>query len=266
MEHFFAQWDRFKKDFQNNSLFIFFDYDGTLTPIVATPALAATSLETAQLLKELSALTSVRVAIISGRSLEDLKSKGKVGNIIYSGNHGFEIENEKPDFGALNDGKFQKILEELGIQLLNGLGNIGGIIIENKGWSMSIHYRLMEESHENHFYQLVQGICEPYLAKNQIKLGSGKKLWEIRPPIDWNKGKAAVWLWKKYESSTGKKFLPIYLGDDQTDEDAFRELQGHGISIRIGQSEKSAAPYYLENTDETMEFIRRILALKSRST
>ena len=88
---------------------------------------------------------------------------------------------------------------------------------------------------------------------------AGKKVLEIRPPLAWDKGKAALWLLRKQELAYGRgNVVPVYIGDDSTDEDAFEALKGRGVTVFVGPPRLSAAQYYLKQTQEVTELMKRI--------
>ena len=97
----------------------------------------------------------------------------------------------------------------------------------------------------------------PFVYHHKIKLTQGKKVFEIRPPVKWDKGKAVLWLLKKL--SKGKKDVPIYIGDDKTDEDAFLALRKKGITIRVGRSNNTYANRCIDNVNGVYKFIKSML-------
>src|SRR3990167_7536298 len=109
-------------------------------------------------------------------------------------------------------------------------------------------------------------VCRPYLKKKQIKIDSGKKVLEIKPSIEWDKGKAVLWLLAQQTRANGKnRVFPIYIGDDRTDEDVFLTLRKNGITVFVGQDRRSAARYYVKDTGEVLQFLHLIRDLKEES-
>jgi len=209
-------------------------------------------------LEKLRDLPGVYLAIISGRTLEDLREKVGVLGIIYVGNHGLEIENP--------DGRYKKILssartrelKRITQNLQNSLKEIPGILFEEKGPILSVHYRNVPQK----FVALIPLVLEEELQqwRDRWKMASGKMVWEIQPNVDFHKGKAVREILKTFPSLG---FLPIYLGDDQTDENAFRVLKGHGISVFIGPAEfPSGANFFLHDPDEVLEFLSKCLEVR----
>jgi trehalose-phosphatase len=259
VKHLFEDWENIETRIQQaQDLFLFLDYDGTLTPIVSRPELALCPSEVKRYLGKLRDLPRVYLAIISGRSLEDLREKVGVSGIIYVGNHGLEIEN--------SEGRHKKILSSTRISelkritrnLQNSLKEIPGILFEEKGPILSVHYRNVPQK----FFTRIRRVLEEELKqwRDRWKMASGKMVLEIHPNIDFHKGKAVREILKTFPS---QGLLPIYLGDDQTDEDAFRVLKGKGISVFIGPSGfPSEADFFLQNPDEVQEFLFRCLEVR----
>ncbi len=156
-------------------------------------------------------------------------------------------------------------IKDLAQQFSAKLGNTEGVIVEDKGLSLSVHYRLVKKSEENTVAEIFRQIASPWLREGKIKVTSGKKVWEVRPPIDWHKGKAVEMIMKEMKAFLKCEQLPtIYLGDDTTDEDAFRSIHHpEGWSIFVGpENPSSKADYFLSSTSEVMVFLSRLLELK----
>jgi trehalose-phosphatase len=204
-------------------------------------------------LEKLRDIPKVYLAIISGRSLEDLREKVGVSNIILVGNHGLEIEYPNGRHKKILSSSRTRELKRITQNLRNSLSEIPGILFEEKGPILSVHYRNVPQK----LLALITQVLEEELQqwKDRWRMASGKMVLEIRPPIDFNKGKAVREILKSFPS---QGLLPIYLGDDQTDEDAFRVLKGQGIAVIIGPSRlPSEADFFLQNTDEVQEFLFR---------
>ncbi len=254
MKHLFEDWENIQARIQQaQNLFVFLDYDGTLTPIVSRPEMAICPPEVKMQLEKLRDLPRVYLAIISGRSLEDLREKVGVSGIIYVGNHGLEIENPVGRHKKILSSDRTRELKRITQNLQNSLKEIPGILFEEKGPILSVHYRNVPQK----FFALIPQVVEEELRKwrDCWKMASGKMVLEIRPNVDFHKGKAVREILKTVPSLG---LLPIYLGDDQTDEDAFRVLKGQGISVFIGPGGlPSGADFFLQNPDEVQEFLLR---------
>jgi trehalose 6-phosphate phosphatase len=259
VKHLFKDWEYIQvRIHQAQNLFLFLDYDGTLTPIVSRPELALCPSEVKRYLEELRDLPGVYLAIISGRPLEDVRKKVGVSGITYVGNHGLEIENPAGKHKKILVPARKKELKRITQNLQNSLKKIPGILFEYKGPILSVHYRNVPQKFSTQVPQIVETGLQQW--RKRWKMASGKKVLEIRPNINFNKGKAVKEILKTLPS---QQVLPIYLGDDQTDEDAFRQIKGQGISIFIGPSSfPTEADFFLQNPDEVQEFLFRCLKLR----
>ncbi|MDP2940098.1 MAG: trehalose-phosphatase [Candidatus Omnitrophota bacterium] len=265
MRYLFENWDKIRKDLNNKFIALFFDYDGTLTPIVETPDKAILPSETKKLLKRLINNPKCKIAIISGRALSDLKRLVGIEGVIYTGNHGLEIEGPKIKFESPVSLRYKRILQNIKDDLNAKLSAIKGTFIEDKGLSLSIHYRLVDRNQIPQVKTIFHGATIVYTVRDKIKIKPGKKVFEIRPSVEWDKGKVVLWLLARWKFSLGDKdILPIYLGDDVTDEDAFKALKKKGLTIFVGEQTNSEAQYYLKTTEEVTEFLRLISDLKRK--
>ncbi len=263
MKHLFKEWSRVKIELENRFLAIFLDYDGTLTPIVETPDQAILSKDTKVLLRELVKIPDCKLAIISGRSLADIERLVGIKEIEYVGNHGLEMGGSAINFESLLTPQFKKIMEQIKCDLSAQLAVVKGALVEDKGLTLSIHYRLVSEKDISKFKNIFNQVTQPFVSKKEIWIELGKKVFEIRPPVEWGKGKAILWLLKKEQYVSNKfKVFSIYLGDDLTDENAFAAIKNSGLAILIGSAKSSHAKYYLKDTQEVAQFLKEILELK----
>ncbi len=262
MKNLFKYWDNFKKELSNKYIMLFLDYDGTIVPIVDEPDKAVVSKETKNLLAELLKLCGFRLIIISGRGLKYIKNKIGLKDIIYIGNHGFEIEGPNINFKKPVSIRYKTILKKIKNELKRKVAYVKGVFIEDKGLSLSLHYRMVDKKEVHLVKNIFCEITNSYLLKNSIKVKNGKKLLEVRPVEDWDKGKAVLWLLSRRKFILkDDKILPIYIGDDITDEDAFKALKNQGTSIFVGRPKKSYANFYLKNTEEVKKFLVKVLRL-----
>jgi trehalose-phosphatase len=258
MKYLFKDWDKIKKRLNNKSVALFLDYDGTISPLADKPDRASTPDETRRLLGDLLKIPENRLAVISGRALRDIKKRVGIDRIIYVGNHGLEIEGPKIKFTSPVFMGYKRLLRSIRNDLGNRLVNINGILIEDKGISLSIHYRLVEESQLAHVKTVLHEATIVHVVRNKIRVRLGKKVFEIRPALEWDKGKAVLWLLARWKFGlSGREIVPIYLGDDVSDEDAFRVLEKQGITVFIGTPKRSRAEYYLKDSTEVKDFLRR---------
>lgn len=265
MEHLFAAWNDLSAACEAaDRILVLADYDGTLTPIVSRPEEAVLSEETRNRLILLASVPKVTVGIISGRELIDVESLVAIGGLYYAGNHGLEVDG--PGYRYVNPeaDKTRPLFHDLAGKLRDALAGIEGIVLQDKELSLSVHYRLVGAEREAEVERIVRGLVDPLAAAGRVRLNTGKKVWEIRPPVDWHKGKAvAVIRDEVIHEFSVEKLLTLFLGDDVTDEDAFKAvLPPDGWSVYVGTPPAaSAAPYYLEDTAEVGELLYRLAGL-----
>lgn len=263
MDYLFSHSSKIKKLLENKFILLLLDYDGTLVPIVETASKAIIHKDTKELLQKLSRSLSCKIGIISGRKLEDIKNIVGIGGIIYVGNHGLEIQGPKIKFESQVSPRLKSIIRNIVTDMQKRLSGIKGALIEDKGLTLSIHYRLVDKKDMPAFEKIIFEVANPYMVRDKIKVNSGKKVYEIKPPIKWDKGKTALWLLARQQFVSGvKNVLPIYLGDDITDEDVFKVLKRKGLTVFVGKPGNSKADYYLKNTEEVTKFLRLILSLQ----
>ncbi|MDD5447895.1 MAG: trehalose-phosphatase, partial [Actinomycetota bacterium] len=230
---------------------IFLDYDGTLTPIVSRPEEATLDKETRKTLTELP--THCFTAIVSGRDLTDIRKMVKIKELWYAGSHGFEIES--PD-GTKSENEealeFLPPLEGLEKMLSRELKDIPGSLIERKRFSIAVHYRNVKDEMVNRVKEIVENAGSTY---PEFRITKGKKVLEFLPDIDWHKGRAVAWIIKGLNLDR-PSIIPLYIGDDITDEDVFEELKTSGITIAVGSDGRTTKAHYrLTNTEEVKEFL-----------
>ena len=260
MEYLFNVWESVAKKIDKNNLFIFLDFDGTLTPIVATPKKAVLSETAKKLLTELSENPNIKLAFISGRRLEDIKSKIKIKNAIYSGNHGLQLEGPKIKFEPFISPRYRMIIDRIKSDLGQKIAHIQGAFVEDKGIILSLHYRLVDKKKIAELKTIFHETVILHLSSHKIEIKEGKMVLEVRPPVGWDKGKVVLWLMARQRFISGEnKFLSVYIGDDVTDEDAFRALKNKGLTIFVGEPKPSEAAYYVKNTEEVVQLIKQIL-------
>ena len=266
MQHLFRAWQEFLKDYRAAAHFVLLaDYDGTLAQIAGRPQDAVLSKVARDSLSKLVKKPAHSVGVISGRSIAELKSLVGIEDIYYSGNHGLEIEGPGLRYIHPQAEATRATMKDLAAQLAEALCHIEGVIIQEKGLSVSVHYRLAKPEKEDAITNAVKRITAPHVDKGEIRVYPMKKVWEIRPPVNWDKGKAVEFIGHEIKANLKlSRLLTIYLGDDTTDEDAFKVLhRPEGWSIFVGpESKASAADYYLNLVAEVEEFLDRLMKLK----
>jgi trehalose 6-phosphate phosphatase len=260
LEHLLSVWHSILYQLKNaKNIILLTDYDGTLTPITTKPELASLPAGTKLLLKSLASQHNIRVGVISGRALADIKRMVDIKGIIYAGNHGLEIEGPGINFINPLAQEMVPILHVIQYLLKQTVGKVKGILLEDKGLTIAVHYRLAEDIEEHEVKSTLDHVVGGAQIMGKVKITNGKKVYEIRPEIEWDKGKAIRLLMKKYgKGGRNSGLMPIYLGDDLTDEDGFKfiEKYGKGISIFVGESnQNTSARYYLKSPFEVEVFL-----------
>lgn len=235
---------------------LFLDFDGTLAPIVEHHEDAAISDEMRELVKKLS--VKFPLAVVSGRGLADVKKRVALPKLYYAGSHGFEISGPN---GFSKDHeeavKILPVLEELEPLLRKKLSDIPGVDFERKKFTLAVHYRQVQEELEK---QVLERVKETLREYQQVTAAGGKKVIEIRPSIDWHKGKAVEFL--KRELSEENNPASVYVGDDVTDEDAFEHVS-NGLGILVGEhSQKTYADYSVADLEEVKILFKMLLDYK----
>lgn len=258
MKKWTSQWTRVSQEIRNISFRLFlFDVDGTLAPLAPTPALARISPSVRKLLKRLANKKKNVVGIISGRSLQDARRMVNLSGLVYAGNHGLEIRGDGKTFVHPQANSRARFLPNLTKSLKWPLSSIGGVLVENKGLSLSIHYRLVKIKNIPIVKKTVQDVMRAFKQKKYFSLSVGKKVIEIRPRINWNKGSAV----KQFRKLVPEKAITVFVGDDVTDEDAFRVLKKKDFGVRIGESRHSKASLYLNSQREIVSLLQRLVTL-----
>ena len=234
---------------------VFLDYDGTLTAIVGDPSQATITDAERTVLRELAG--HAPVAIVSGRGLDDVKGLVAITGLIYAGSHGFEIE--LPDgetFEHEQAERFAADLAQAAERLTAGAGDLSGVFIERKPYAIAVHTRRAESDEVRvRAGDLAERVADEF---DSLTVTGGKEIHEIRPALDWDKGRAVDHVLGRLPGSP----TPLYIGDDETDEDAFRmveQLGGVGILVApVGAAIETAAHYVLADPAETIEFLARL--------
>ena len=235
---------------------VFFDFDGTLSPIVDDPAAAVLVPGAEKALISLAALYPV--AVLSGRGLDDIRDRIGIPGLWYAGSHGFEIVG--PD-GAYHSNETATaavpLLAGAAADLAERLAPIDGVAVEHKRYAVAVHYR----NAAAHAAGTVTAAVHDVGRRLGLKVTSGRMVVELRPDIDWDKGRTLEWI---VDQVTGQEpLLPIFLGDDLTDEDGFDAVLHDGIGIVVRHTEDgdraTAARYSLASPEQVREFTERLV-------
>ncbi|MDP9120330.1 MAG: trehalose-phosphatase [Acidobacteriota bacterium] len=256
-----ASWSRLERRLRGKRLALLLDYDGTLAPIAPRPELATLPEPTRRLLDRLARTTPT--AILSGRDREDVAALVGLNGIVYAGSHGFDIAgpSRSPGGPALHHEVGADIpaqIPRVAAQLRRDLGDIPGVLIEPKRFAVAVHYRLAPEES---LPRIERAVGDAATACPALKKTLGKKVFELRPALDWDKGKALLWILHALDLDA-PDVVPVYLGDDVTDEDAFRAVAERGIGILVASAPRpTAATCLLRDPAEVRELLERLATL-----
>lgn len=226
-------------------LVVFLDYDGTLTPIVSDPRAAGLEDSVRTTVRELA--QACIVAIVSGRDRADVERLVGLEGLIYAGSHGFDIAGpdglHKEHEGAP---EFLPALDRAERRLHSELDAIAGALVDRKRFAVAAHYRCVAAEDVARVEAAVDAAVAE--APQLLHKTGGKMVFELRPRVDWDKGWAVTWLLSALELDR-PDVVPLYVGDDETDEDAFAALHDvGGIGVLVGPgAQRTAADYRVDD-------------------
>lgn len=252
-----ASEDAIRARIAGKSIAVFLDFDGTLAAITDRPekSLPAPSMRAA-----VGALAQAcPVAIISGRDRADVAERVGLDTLIYAGSHGMDIAGPDGAHTRNEDrSRFLAPLEEIVRRLRRDLDTADGVMIEHKWCSVAVHFRRAPDAHAGTAATAVQRAVSDHPG---FRIVRGRKVLEIMPRVDWDKGKAVLWLLDVL-GIAGADMVPVYVGDDITDEDAFIAIDGSGIGVLVGDGaaevggRPTAADYHAAGLDDVESFLR----------
>jgi trehalose 6-phosphate phosphatase len=242
---------------QSPHLLLGLDYDGTLTPIVDEPAHALLPTPMRQALWALTRRDDVAVAVVSGRAHADLQELVGIPGVIYVGNHGMEISGPGTSFVEPGAKAASRELHILAQDVARRLQHIHGAFVEDKGLTLSVHHRRVAPVDAAEVCHTVHDVVNAH--SDRFHVTPGNKVLEIRPLLCWNKGAAIRWI----KEQLGKPdTLVVYLGDDTTDEDAFRLIGDDAVTIKVGDIAGTAARFLLSDPAAVQQFLQWVSELR----
>ncbi|HET8578631.1 MAG TPA: trehalose-phosphatase [Methylomirabilota bacterium] len=235
-------------------LLLMTDYDGTLTPIVSDPDDAALDPEVRAHLGRLVRSAQVRVAIISGRDLADVRRRVGLSDVVYAGCHGLEIEGPDFSFSHPEAEAQEELVRTVAESLSQRAPSVEGMRVEPKRLAVAVHYRdVAAEEMRRVEIELARAIRRP---GSRLKIFHGTKVIEILPQVGWNKGHCALWVRDRLMRELASPTMVFYMGDDWTDELTFDALSGQAITVRVGPGDvPSKADYRLESVAEAQALL-----------
>ncbi|KAF8109911.1 hypothetical protein N665_0089s0030 [Sinapis alba] len=261
--------DKIMSDAEGKRIIMFLDYDGTLSLITEDHDNAYITDEMREVVKEVA--LNFKTAIISGRSTDKVQSFVKLTGIYYAGSHGMDIKgptnidqsDQEAMFQPAND--YLPMIDEVVNILREKTRSIPGATVEHNKFCLTVHFRQVDEKGWPPLAEQVKSVLTDY---PKLRLTEGKKVLELRPSIKWDKGKALEFLLNSFGIAESKDVLPVYIGDDRTDEDAFKVLRerGQGLGIVVSESPKETnASYSLQDPSQVKEFLKRLVKWKKQT-
>jgi alpha,alpha-trehalase len=235
---------------------LFLDYDGTLTAIVDRPEDALLSPAMRDALSALARLCPL--AVVSGRARPEVEGLVALDGIVYAGCHGFDIAG--PGITSPRHADAERavpLLAEVAEALIRRLGGVAGVRVENKTYAVAVHTRLVAPEVVDEVRAVVAGRAARH---PELRLTSGKKVLEVRPQVEWDKGRAVLWLMGALHLDR-PDVVPVYVGDDLTDEDAFAALEGRGVGVVVGRDTRvTRARLALADPHQVLLFLEALRA------
>jgi trehalose 6-phosphate phosphatase len=252
----------FKDIDRSDETFLFLDYDGTLVSFKGRPQEVITPPEVKIILSNLLKLPKFRVFIVSGRMLHEIKHLLSIKGLSFAALHGLQIElSNGKNFFWEQAQNIRILLEEIKQTIFNVFKNEKRLHIEDKEFTLAFHYRLLPNDLVEETVEKFENIIKKFDTNNILNLIYGSKVVEIRPK-GWDKGKAVELILNNVVKS--KNTLPIYIGDDTTDEDAFKQIEKTGITIIVTNkiNRPTFAKYWLKDTDDVLIFLKSLSTIK----
>lgn len=285
MAHLLNTWPSVARRLRNaGRVLLLFDYDGTLTPIVARPELARLAPAVREALARLAAGDKFIVGLVSGRSLADLRALlavpgpadvpglpdvsgpadapgvDDIPGLLLAGNHGFEISGPGIEFVHPEAAALRPALDDAFARLQAAVAATPGAMVEHKGLSLTAHYRGVVPEQAGGLERAVEAAVAPLVDAGQLRITRGKMVREIRPNLPWHKGRAIAYLHSRYPEAP----LPVYFGDDVTDEDGFSAAQElGGLAVFVGPPRDGThALHQLDSPQEVAQTLQLLLLLQ----
>ena len=243
----------------NKQPVLFLDYGGTLTPSKQKPKNAEPSKKMRRVLHKLA--KRIPVTIVSGRDVEELRDRVDLPELIYAGSHGLEILGQGLHLELPEGIDVREDLDQAMAELSKRLAEFPEVRIERKRFAIVVHYTDRDMLDTAYLEAMIEQV---QMELPRLRIIGGKKVFELLPNIDWDKGRAVKWLLAEM-GLDGPDRLPLYIGDDVTDEDVFRSLHGVGIGILVAKRpQPSMATYRIGDSDDVLKFLHHLIHVLKR--
>jgi len=236
-----------------DGLFVMTDFDGTVADIVDDPDDAAMRERAREALEGVTAHPRGKVAVVSGRAVEDARERADVDGAYYAGNHGLELDDG--DEVSVHSGarEARQCLPEVCDAVERAFAH-DDVVVEDKGVTATVHYR-QADADGDRVRAVVESILTDHDPERALRLTEGKQIVELRPDVDWGKG-ACVDLLREQYTPGDESWLTVYVGDDTTDEAAFEALDGDGVAVAVGSdTDATAAPCVVSDPREVTDLL-----------
>ncbi|MCI0546541.1 MAG: trehalose-phosphatase [Candidatus Rokubacteria bacterium] len=244
---------------ERGSLLLLSDFDGTLTPIVSTPAGARLAPAVRRILVALAVQPRLGLGLISGRDLRDLQQRADIPGAILAGSHGLAVEGPSLSFLHPDAAPRLEMMSQVAAELRRRLQPLDGVEVEAKAMAVAVHYRRARPSDLAEVFFHVEQVREGHAPL--VTAQSGKKVIELLPEVPWNKGECALWIRDRWSQRQSREPATVYLGDDETDEHAFDALRGKALTVRVGPGRRrSAAIRWVEDVPAVHQFLTLLRA------
>ncbi len=260
LPHALIDADRLDQRLGGRSPVVFLDYDGTLTPIVNDPDQALLTAEVRQAVADLAEV--VPVAIVSGRDRADVEALVGLHQLVYAGSHGFDISGPGLAYQHPGGQQARAALAAAADDLDLAVGGIDGVIVERKAFAVAVHFRLVAPDAVAAIDRAVDAALE---AHTGLRRTTGKMIFELRPDLEWDKGRALRFLLDHLDLDQ-PNLVAVFVGDDDTDEDALAVVADDGVGVIVGRDDRPTwAHLRLTDPSEVAEFLTRLTSLEANS-
>ena len=259
-------WDSIREGIERaERILLATDFDGTLSPIVPSPDLAAMSDANRSSLQSLSESNRFLVAIVTGRRMEEIRRLVALDGVYYAANYGMEIDGPRSfRYREPSEDEARSAVASLALELDQALADIAGAVVEDKALSITVHYRHVDSEFRATLRSRVGEVAGPLVALGLVHVREGhRSAIEVLPVGAAHKGDAVALILDRTREA-GAQPWPIYLGDDVMDEDGFRianERGGVSVVVSPETGAESAARYYAESPAEVSKFLERLVQI-----
>jgi trehalose 6-phosphate phosphatase len=246
------KWEEIAERLRDSDPVIFLDYDGTLAPVASVPSQPVLSDRMRSTLRRLVKLCPV--ALVSGRDLRDLRRRVGLKDVVYLASGGLEAHGPLGRYVQAGEESFAPSLNCAESDLRFAIGNIRGALVERRTFSVAMHHRLVDPKD---MPRLMDAFDDVARRHPELKVVRGKRALELRAHTEWDRGRAVELVVAKLRL---RDAMPVYIGDDRTDEAAFEAIGEKGITILVAEdARETAAQYVLSDYEEVRQFLEHVI-------